>query len=55
MSVRAYWENTALVHHYHAVKAAPRETLTNRWLILTAMLFATGGMPLSELLGLWRA
>lgn len=48
MSFKQLWEGTALVHHYRAIKAAPKETLYNRWLIMTVLLYSMGGIPLSK-------
>ena len=48
MEIKKVFTDSTMAKHYRELKAAPRETIANRWLILTSMLYATAAMPLSE-------
>ena len=48
MGFKQIWTKTTLAQHYRAIKAAPKEIFWNRWLIMTTLVYAMGGIPLSK-------
>lgn len=48
MNLRTLLEESTIAHHYRGLKAAPRETIINKWLICTSLLYAMAAIPLSE-------
>jgi len=49
MALRDLFTNSSFAKHHRAVKAAPREIIFNRTLILSSMLYAMSAVPLSKI------
>lgn len=48
MGIKSVFARTKLADYGKAIRTAPREVIFNRRLLLTALLFALGAVPLSE-------
>ena len=48
MGLKDIFANSPFAKHHKAIKDAPRETIFNRSLILSTLLYAMSAMPLSK-------